>query len=101
MGVFTKSCFSVICFVTVLALQEQANFEIVTGKKVVNATTTIKKVSQFQCASSCLRLATNDKCKVAGYNSGSRECHLSSHMLEAAVTSASDEWKILIPEIGK
>jgi len=101
MGVFTKSCFSVICFVTALALQEQANFDIVKGKKVFNATKTIKKVSQFQCAASCLRLAENGECKVAGYNSGSRECHLSSHMLEAAVANATDDWKVLIPENGK
>ena len=101
MAVFTSSCFSIICFVTALALQQQANFDIVKGKKVVNATKTIKKVSQFQCAASCLRLAENGECEVAGYNSGSRECHLSSHMLQAAVANATEDWNLLIPGTGK
>ena len=101
MAVFAKCCFSVICFVTAVALQQQANFDIVKGKKVVNATKTIKKVSQFQCAASCLRLAENGECKVAGYHSGSMECHLSNHMLEAAVANATEEWKLLIPKNGK
>jgi len=101
MGVFIKSCFSIICFVTTLALQEQANFDIVKGRKVVNATKTIEKVSQFKCAASCLRLAENGECKVAGYHSGSRECFLSSHMLEAVVVNTTNDWKVLIPEIGK
>ena len=101
MGVFTTSCFSVICFVSALAQNNNATFNIVKGVKVVDGTKIIRSVSQIDCAASCLKLAGNGECKVAGYNSGSRECHISSHTLATAVANATDEWKILIPEIGK
>jgi len=87
--------------VSALAQNNHATFNIVKGVKVVNGTKIFKSVSQIDCAASCLKLAGNGECKVAGYHSGSRECHLSSHMLKAAVANATDEWKILIPENGK
>ena len=100
MGVLTISCFSAICLVSALALQNQANFEIVKGKKIVNATKTIRGVSQLSCAASCLSLAVNGECNAAGYRSDSKDCHLSSHMLDAAVENATDEWNLLIPKTG-
>jgi len=100
MGVLTTSCFSVICVVSALALREQANFDIITGKRVVNATKIIQRVSLISCAASCLRLAEKGECKVAGYHSGSRECNLSSRELDGAVETAENGWKILIPKTG-
>jgi len=100
MGVFnTIFCFSVICFVSAWAQQTQTNFELVKGKKVVNAITRIQSVSQFDCAASCLKLAGNGECKVAGYHSGSMKCHI-SNMVETVVENASDEWTLLITETG-
>jgi len=93
MGVLTTSCFSFICLVSALALQNQANFEIVEGKRVVNVTKTIQSVSHIICAASCLSLAGHGECKVADYHSGARECHLSSQ--NSTVENATDEWKLL------
>jgi len=100
MGVFSIFCFSVISFGTALVFQTQTNFDIVTETRVVNASKIIQNLSLMQCADSCVRLAKKDGCKVAGYNSGSRECHLSGLMLDAAVENATAEWKILMPEKG-
>jgi len=94
MGVLTISSFSFICLVSALALQNQANFEIVEGMKVVNVTKTIQSVSQISCAASCLSLAGHGECKVADYHSGTRECHLSSQT--ATVENETNEWKLLI-----
>jgi len=100
MAVFvTILCFSAICFLSTLAQQTQTNFELVKGMKVVNAITRIQSVSQFGCAASCLKLAGNGECKVAGYHSGSMECHI-SNMLETVVENASDEWTLLVTETG-
>jgi len=100
MGVLSISCFYFIILVSALALQEYSHFEILKGKKVVNATKTIKSVSQISCAASCLRLVANGECKVADYQRGDRECRLSSLMLNAAVENATNEWTLLIPETG-
>jgi len=93
MGVLTTSCFSFICLVSGLALQNQANFDIVGGKRVVNVTKTIQSVSQISCAASCLILAGHGECKVADYHSGARVCHISSQ--NSTVENATDEWKLL------
>ena len=95
-GCFDHILFSFICLVSVLALQNQANFEIVEGKRVVNVTKTIQSVSQISCVASCLSLAGHGECKVADYHSGARECHLSNQMLSTTVENAMDKWKLLI-----
>ena len=100
MGVLTISCFSFIFLVSALALQNQANVDIVKGKKVVNATETIQSVSQISCVVSCLRLFADGECKVADYHKGARECHLSNQMLDASVENATDEWTLLILKTG-
>ena len=99
MGVLTISCFSAICLVSAFALQNQAHFVIVEGKKVVNATKTIQGVSQISCVAYCLSLVGNGVCKVADYHGGSGDCHLSNQM-DADVENATEEWKLLIPETG-
>jgi len=100
MGVLTILCFSFIFLVSALALQNQANVDIVKGKKVVNATKTIQSVSQISCAVSCLSLFADGECKVADYHRGARECHLSNQILDVTVQNATDEWTLLIPENG-
>ena len=100
MSVLTVSCLSAICLVSALALQNQANFKIVKSMKVVNATKTIQRESQHSCAASCLTLAGKSECNVASYRSNSKECLLSSDMLDAVVVNATDEWILLIPETG-
>jgi len=101
MGVWTISCLSIICLVSTLALQQNAGFETVKGKRVVNASKTIRGVSQISCAASCLKLAGSGECKGADYHKGTKVCHLSSNMLDVNVANATEEWKLLIPETGK
>jgi len=97
MGVLTISCLSAICLVSALALQNQANFVTVEGKKVVNASKTIQGVSHISWAASCLSLARNGECKVADYHGGSGDCYLSNQLDD--FENATDEWKLLISEI--